>query len=157
MLDDQSGEVVGVLSQGDFDSHCHEQKINFKNTPLATIILTMQTATYPGVLVKKLLLPFPTYKNIKTSFECLCFPLLGSEVHSVTGIVVLINKIEIPFSSECLQILKMLAPLMAIIMEEVIQGRQRMIELATKDTLTNLYTLPYFEIRVVVDKRGNFP
>ncbi len=144
VLENQSCGVVGVFKQGQVI--LHSNKIKFKDTPFAKIISTRQTQTYPCLIVKKWSLPFPTYKKTNSGFECLCLPLLGSESKPVAGVVVVAQKNGIP--SERLQMLKMLAPLMASILDNVSTEREQIIESVTQDTLTNLYTRAYFEIRL---------
>jgi diguanylate cyclase (GGDEF)-like protein len=148
VLDDQNCGVVGVFNQGQVLSQISEKKIKIEETPLAKILSTRQTDIYPCLLIKKWSLPFPTYKNTDSGLECLCLPLLGGAKHPVAGIVVVTRKTGISISSERLQMLKMLTPLIAAIMEEVSTQREQVIESATKDVLTDLYTRPYFEIRL---------
>jgi len=144
VLENQNCGVVGVFKQGQVI--LHSNKIKFKDTPFAKIISTRQTQTYPCLIVKKWSLPFPTYKKTNSGFECLCLPLLGGESKPVAGVLVVAHKNGI--ASERLQMLKMLAPLMASILEDVSTKREQIIESVTQDSLTNLYTRPYFEIRL---------
>ncbi|OAD20507.1 diguanylate cyclase (GGDEF domain), partial [Candidatus Thiomargarita nelsonii] len=148
VLENQNGGVVGVFKQGQVILHSNERKIKFKDTPFAKIISAGQTQTYPCLIVKKWSLPFPTYKQTNSGFECLCLPLLGGESKPVAGVVVVAQKNGISIPSERLQMLKMLAPLMASILENVSTEREQIIESVTLEPLTNLYTRPYFEIRL---------
>ncbi len=147
IVDFEKCGVLGVLAKGEFISHSRDLTIKFKNTPLEKVLLTGQTSTYPGVLFKKLLLPFPTYDKSNTTFECLCVPLLGAEKKVMTGVIVLAKKTGSSLPLARLQMLKMLIPMVASIVK-VTQENERWIELATKDKLTNLYTRPYFEKRL---------
>jgi len=147
LVDFENFGIYGVLAKGEFISHSSDIKIKFKKTPLEKVILTGQTSMYPGVLLKKLLLPFPTYDKTNNSFECLCLPLLGTEKKVMTGVIVLAQKTGTSLPSARLQMLKMLSPIVVSIMK-LTQENERWIQLATKDELTNLYTRPYFEKRL---------
>jgi diguanylate cyclase (GGDEF)-like protein len=147
LVDFENCGVSGVLAKGEFISHSHDITIKFKNTPLEKVILTGQTLTYPGVLIKNLLLPFPTNDKTISTFECLCIPLLGAEKKVMKGVVILAQKTGTSLSSTHLQMLKMLGPIIVSIVE-VTQENEHWIQLATKDKLTKLYTRPYFEKRL---------
>jgi diguanylate cyclase (GGDEF)-like protein len=146
VLDFENCGVFGVLAKGELISHS-EITFLFKNTPLEKVILGGRTATYPGKLLKKLLLPFPIYDKTNSTFDCLCLPLLGAEEEVVTGVVVLAQKTGNELSASRLQMLQMLMPMVANIVE-MTQENERWIQLATKDELTKLYTRPYFEMRL---------
>jgi len=152
LVDFEKCGVLGVLAKGEFISHSRDITIKFKNTPLEKVILTGQTSTYPGVLFKKLLLPFPTYDTSNSTFECLCLPLLGTEKKAMTGVIVLAQKTGTSLPLARLQMLKMLKPMVASIIK-VTQENEHWIQLATKDELTNLYTRPYFEKRLQEEVR----
>ncbi len=147
VLDFENCGVFGVLAKGEFISHNSEIKFKFKQTPLEKVILSGRTSTYPGKIWKKLLLPVPTYEKNNRTFDCLCLPLLGAEEEVVTGVVVIAQKIDTSLPSARLQMLQMLMPMVANIVE-VTQENERWIQLATKDELTKLYTRPYFEMRL---------
>jgi diguanylate cyclase (GGDEF)-like protein len=147
LVDFENCGVSGVLAKGEFISHSRDITIKFKNTPLEKVILTGQTSTYPGVLLKNLLLPFPTYDKTNSTFECLCIPLLGAEKKVMTGVIVLAQKTGTSLPSARLQMLKMLSPIVVSIVK-VTQENEHWIQLATKDELTKLYTRPYFEKRL---------
>jgi len=147
VLDLETCGVFGVLAKGEFISHNSEITFQLQKTPLEKIILSGRTSTYPGVLLKKLRLPFPTYEKTKSTFDCLCLPLLGAEEEVVTGIVVLAQKTGTSLPSARLQMLQMLMPMVANIVE-MNQENERWIQLATTDELTKLYTRPYFEMRL---------
>jgi diguanylate cyclase (GGDEF)-like protein len=66
----------------------------------------------------------------------------------MAGVVVVTRKTGIPIHPERLQMLKMLAPLIAAIMVEVYTEKEHMIQSVTQDALTDLYTRSYFEIRL---------
>jgi len=146
VLENQSCGVVGVFKQGQVILHSSEIKIKFKDTPFAKIISTRQTQTYPCLFVKKWSLPFPAYKKTNSGFECVCIPLLGGESKPVAGVAAVAKKNGV--ASERLQMLKMLSPLMASILEEISRERDQIIESVIHDPITNLYTRPYFEIRL---------
>jgi diguanylate cyclase (GGDEF)-like protein len=147
VLDFENCGVFGVLAKGEFISHNSEITFKFKKTPLEKVILSGRTSTYPGKLLKKVLLPFPTYEKNNSTFDCLCLPLLGAEEEVVTGVVVLAQKTDTSLPSARLQMLQMLMPMVANIVE-MTQENERWIQLATKDELTKLYTRPYFEMRL---------
>ena len=147
LVDFENCGVSGVLAKGELISHSRDIKIKFKQTPLEKVILTGQISTYPGVLLKDLLLPFPTYDKTNSTFECLCLPLLGAEKKVMTGVIVIAQKTGTSLSSTHLQMLKMLGPIVVSIMK-VTEENEHWIQLATKDELTHLYTRPYFEKRL---------
>ena len=145
VLDFEKCGVFGVLAKGEFIAH--NLSFEFENTPLEKVILGGRTATYPGKLLKKLLLPFPTYEKGKSTFDCLCLPLIGAGDEAVTGIVVLALKTGTSLPSTRLQMLQMLMTMVANVVE-MTQENERLIQLATQDDLTKLYTRPYFEMRL---------
>lgn len=147
VLDFENCGVFGVLAKGEFISHSRDITFKYENTPLEKLILSGRTATYPGRLLKKLILPFPTYDKTNSTFDCLCLPLLGGEEETVTGVVVLAQKTGTSLPSARLQMLQMLMPMVANIVE-ITEENERWIQLATKDELTKLYTRPYFEKRL---------
>ncbi len=147
VLDFENCGVFGVLAKGEFISHSRDITFKFENTPLEKIILSGRTSTYPGILLKKLLLPFPTYDKTKSTFDCLCLPLLGAEQEVVTGVIVLAQNTRTSLPSARLQMLQMLMPMVANIVE-MTEENERLIQLATQDELTKLYTRPYFEMRL---------
>ncbi len=145
----QNGVIMGALLNGKFVFP--DEPIKLANTPLEKIILTKQTYTYPGTLVKSC--PFPTYQETRSNFNCVCLPLL-SEGNQAIGIGVIAQKIGISLSSERLQILNLLRPLIAAVLEAnatvvtAMMEKERLLQLATIDGLTELYTRRYFETRL---------
>ncbi|MEK8016998.1 MAG: sensor domain-containing diguanylate cyclase [Candidatus Parabeggiatoa sp.] len=120
------------------------KNIKLKGCPLEKIISSKQAHTYPGVVVDSL--PFPAYKESNSGFTCLCLPLLG-EKNQVKGVIVMAQKKGSPLPSERLQTLNTLMPLISAILEASMEN-ECLIQLATRDNLTDLYARPYFEMRL---------
>ncbi len=148
ILNEKTCGVIGVIKKGEFFSHSGDKKISFQNTPFGTIISSNETHTYSGGMIKKWGLPFPSYKKNNSNYDCLCIPLLGGEEKVVTGIIVVTQQIGITLAPARLQMLKMLTPLIATILEEMLDGQKDKIQSATTDDLTNLYTRFYFDLRL---------
>ncbi|WP_349649213.1 sensor domain-containing diguanylate cyclase [Candidatus Parabeggiatoa sp. HSG14] len=140
--DKYDGMVVGGWVKGEFI--LPSKDIKFKGTPLEKIITTKEAHTYPGTVMESL--PFPSYKETNSGFTCLCLPLLG-ENKKVKGVAVIAQKRGDPLSSDRLQALSTLTPLIAAVVEASIEA-ERLIKLATRDGLTELYTRHYFETRL---------
>ena len=140
---DYNGILIGGLIGGEFT--LPNKTIEFKNTFLEKIVLTKQILACNGTLVD--LLPFPiSEEDIQNSFECLCLPFLNNS-NEIKGIAVLSKNKESPLSTERLQTLTMLSPLMITIMETTLKS-ELMGQLSTQDNLTGLYTRHYFETRL---------
>lgn len=136
--------VFGGLIKGEYILP-REEHIVFKDTPLEQVVLTRQTENFPGTLVDSL--PFPDYNhNISAEFECLCLPLLN-EKHQVGGIAVLSQKVGNSIACERLETLNTLGFMITAIMTAS-QENEHLIQIATKDNLTGLYTRNYFDKRL---------
>lgn len=140
--DKHKARIVGGLVKGEVV--LLHKSIKLKGSPLEKIILTKQAHTYPGTVVESL--PFPAYQESNSGFTCLCLPLLG-EKNQVKGVVVMAQKKGYPLSSEHIQTLNTLIPLISSILEASVEN-ERLIQLATRDNLTDLYARPYFEMRL---------
>ena len=141
--DKRKGMVIGGWVKGEFI--LPNVNIQLNGTPLGKIISNKQAHTYPGTVVESL--PFPAYKETKSGFSCLCLPLLSEEKHQVKGVVVIAQKRGSPLSSDRLETLSTLIPLIAAVVEASLE-KKHLIELATRDSLTGLYTRHYFETRL---------
>jgi diguanylate cyclase (GGDEF)-like protein len=144
VMDSQKGQVIGVFDKGKITLH-QNKSIDFKGTPFEEIILKRQTHTYPGLLLKKSFY-FPSYEETGSSFQCLCLPLYIEENEPVSSVVVL-NQPAGVIPDGLSPALAKIVPLLAAIMETALEN-DRWIQLATKDTLTDLYTRSYFEKRL---------
>ncbi len=140
--DKHNGMVVGGWVKG--ECILLHTSIKFKRTPIEKIISTKQAHTYPGTVVESL--PFPAYKETKSGFSCLCLPLLSGN-SQVKGVVVIAQKRGSPLPADRLQTLNTLIPLIAAVVEASLEN-ERLIQLATRDDLTDLYTRRYFETRL---------
>jgi two-component system, cell cycle response regulator len=140
--DKLKGRVVGGLVRGEIV--LLHKSIKLKGNPLEKIISTKQAHTYPGAVIESL--PFPAYKESNSGFTCLCLPLLGDE-NQVKGVVILAQKKGSPLASEHLQTFNTLIPLISAILEASVEN-ERLIQLATRDSLTDLYARPYFDMRI---------
>ena len=141
--DKHKGMVIGGWVKGEFI--LPNASIQLKGTPLEKIIANKQAHTYPGTVVESL--PFPAYKETDSGFSCLCLPLLNAEHNQVKGIVVIAQKRGSPLSSDRLQTLNTIIPLIAVVVAASLE-KEHLIELATRDSLTGLYTRHYFETRL---------
>lgn len=144
VMDSQNGQVIGVFDKGKITLNQNEY-IDFKGTPFEKIILQSKTQTYPGILLKESFY-FPSYDEMGNSFQCLCIPLYTKENEPVLSVIVLNQPVGMIIDSVP-PVLIQLFPLIAAIMETALE-KDRWIQLATKDTLTNLYTRAYFETRL---------
>ncbi len=142
LKDEKIGIIVGKLSKGEHS--LLGKRLEFKNTPLEKVVSTRQTHTFPGTLLDGI--PIPTYTETNSGFGCLCIPLL-SEDNNVIGIALLTQKAGIPLPSEKLQILNFLRPLVSSIMGAMMET-ENLIQMATTDALTGLYSRRYFEGRL---------
>lgn len=133
-----TGILVAGLNEGKFVYL--NRHIEFKGSPLERIIISRQFQTFPATFIE--LSVFPVYEKT-TSLDCLCMPLLNERL-KVVGIAVLSQKMHTNLPHERLQILNVLASLLAITLEE----NSRLEQLATTDQLTKLYTRNYFEKRL---------
>lgn len=142
--DKYRGVVVGGGVKGKIILRA--KSVNWKGTPLEKIISTQQAHTYPGTVIESL--PFPTNKENNSGFSCLCLPLLDEEdKNQVKGVLVLAQIRGNPLPSDRLETLNMLLPLIVAILAAGSEN-ERLVQLATKDSLTDLYTRHYFETRL---------
>lgn len=133
-----TGVLIAGLNEGKFVYL--NKYIEFKGSPLERIITSRQFQTFPATFVEFSV--FPVYEKT-TSSDCLCIPLLNERL-KVIGIAVLSQRAHTNLSHERLQILNVIASLLAITLEE----NSRLEQLATTDQLTKLYTRNYFEKRL---------
>jgi len=138
VLDDYNGILIGGLFKGEFTFP--NKTIEFKNTPLEKIILTKHTLTCHGTLID--LLPFPFYKGIDNSFECLCLPFLNDS-NEIKGIAVFSKNKNFPLSTECLQTFTTLSPLIVAIMETAFKG-ELLLKLSTQDRRIKSESSPWW-------------
>jgi diguanylate cyclase (GGDEF)-like protein len=140
--DKQRGKVVGGLVKG--ECVFPHKAIKIKGTPLEKMLSTKEAHTYQGMVFESL--PFPAYKETKSGFSCLCLPLLNDK-NQLKGIIVIAQKRGSPLAAERLQTLNTILPLFASVIEVGLE-HEHLIQLATRDSLTNLYSRPYFETRL---------
>lgn len=140
--DNGVGVMAGGLNKGEF--LLPGKRLEFKDTPLEKIISTKQAHTYPGTLVDSL--PFPTYKETNNGLGCLCLPLLNDNTKLI-GIALLSQKTASPLPTVQVQVLNLLRSLMAVILETAMET-EHLIQMATTDSLTGLYSRRYFEGRL---------
>jgi two-component system, cell cycle response regulator len=136
------GMVVGGFVKGELIFP--NKKINLKGNPVEKMISAKEAHTYPGMVVESL--PFPAPKDNKSGFSCLCLPLLN-EKSQVKGIIIIAQKRGHPLAAERLNSLNTILPLIATVIETSLE-HERLIQLATRDSLTELYSRPYFETRL---------
>jgi len=141
--DKQKGIVVGGWIKG--ECILPHTTIQIKNTPLEKMFSTKQAHTYPGMVVESL--PFPANKETKSGFSCLCLPLLSEDGNQLKGVLVIAQKRGVPITAAQLQTLDTVIPLIAAVVEASVENEQ-LIQLATRDGLTNLYARHYFETRL---------
>jgi diguanylate cyclase (GGDEF)-like protein len=142
--DKYRGVVVGGGVKGEIIL-CGKS-LNWKGTPVEKIISTQEARTYPGTVVESL--PFPANKETNSGFSCLCLPLLCEEdKNQVKGVLVLAQIRGKPLPSNRLETLNIFLPLLVSILEASSET-ERLVQLVTKDSLTNLYTRHYFETRL---------
>ncbi|MCK5877295.1 MAG: GGDEF domain-containing protein [Candidatus Marithrix sp.] len=142
--DQVKATIIGGWLKNEFIAY--DKEIPIKNTPLEKIILSKEARTYPGKVIESL--PFPNYKDSdkKSNFSCLCLPLLSSE-QQIKGILIVAQKRGSPIPTEQLETLNTILPLIASILENNLE-HERLVQLATTDDLTKLYTRSYFETRL---------
>jgi diguanylate cyclase (GGDEF)-like protein len=143
VMDSQNGQVIGVFDKGKITLH-QNKYIDFKGTPFEEIILKGKIHTYPGFIFKKSFY-FPSYAENNSGSKCLCLPL-SEDNKPVSSIVVFNQPVGVNIDYIPLALAK-IVPLLAAIMETALEN-DRWIQLATKDTLTDLYTWSYFEKRL---------
>jgi diguanylate cyclase (GGDEF)-like protein len=134
--------VVGGFVKGELIFP--NKSINLKGNPVEKMILAKEAHTYPGMVVESL--PFPAPKDTKSGFSCLCLPLMN-ENSQVKGIIVIAQKRGKPLVAERLNTLNTILPLIATVIDTSLE-HERLIQLATRDSLTDLYSRPYFETRL---------
>ncbi|AUI67968.1 GGDEF domain-containing protein [Beggiatoa leptomitoformis] len=137
---DNMGVLAGGFNRGEFLPT--GKVVDFKGTPLIEILQQRTSSTFHGMLLDDNL-PFPCYTDQQAGFECLCLPLLSEENNTVIGVAVLAQDTGITQPDYRLQTLGMLRTLIAAAMEKA-----RLFQLATIDSLTELYTRRYFDIRL---------
>ncbi|MDM8565591.1 GGDEF domain-containing protein [Candidatus Halobeggiatoa sp. HSG11] len=142
--DQTKGTIIGGWTKNEFVSY--NKEISIENTPLEKIIPSKEAHTYPGKVIESL--PFPTYKdaNKKSNFSCLCLPLLSGE-EQVKGILIIAQNRGSLLPSEQLKTLNTILPLIAAILENNLE-HEHLVQIATTDELTNLYTRSYFDTRL---------
>ncbi len=140
--DNSIGVVIGGFNKGELA--LPGKTLKFKNTPLEKIVTTKQAHTYHADLVEELLIP--TYKPSAHSIGCLCIPLLNDQ-NKVIGLALLSQKAGQPLPSDRAQILSLLRPLMASVINAAMEN-EHLIQMATTDNLTGLYNRRYFETRL---------
>jgi len=113
---------------------------DIQGTPLEEVIRTGMPNTYPGLMRDGV--PFPSFTQTDTDFECLCLPLLN-EQRKLMGLAVLAQKKGFSSTDFRMRTLIMLRTLISAAMENA-----RLFQLATTDSLTGLYLRRYFEIRL---------
>lgn len=122
-----------------------DKSVNLSGTPLEKIILTQKSGNYNGMLVDNAL-PFPTYEKTPHNFSCLCLPL-SNENNRVIGVIVISQKIGAQLLHERILVLDTLRMLLAAALDAIAENT-RLLQLATTDNLTGLYTRHYFEERL---------
>jgi len=142
ITDNTSGVVTAGLNKGEF--FLSSEPVQLKNSPLEQVISTKQPRTFPCTLMESL--PFPTDKNKNTCCGCLCLPLTDKN-EELIGIAILAQKPGIPLPPERLQTLNTLRTLIATIITTSAENNQ-LLQLATVDSLTGLFTRHYFENRL---------
>jgi len=138
-----TGVLVGGLNKEEFV--LPGRRLEFSNTPLERIIATKQINTYPAMLVEAL--PVPVYQGTKDSLGCLCMPFLNDDNTKVSGMALLLQKTIAPLPPERMQFLNASRDLFAAVMEMATES-DYLIQMATKDSLTGLYSRLYFESRL---------
>ncbi len=133
-----AGELAGGFNTGNFIGT--GKIFDFQDSPLQEVLNSKQPMTFHGQLIDDV--PFPSYQETHSSFECLCLPLLGEET-DVIGIAVIAQPMGITQPDYRLRTLNMLRTLIAAAMENA-----RLFQLATTDSLTGLYVRRYFDIRL---------
>ncbi len=135
-----SGVIAGIFAQGKYEFP--EKQIEFIGTPLVDVILNQKMNLYGGTIKKSVFLPIEEGQD--NQFNCLCMPLLDEDKHQVIGIALLSESRGSMPPEHCLSAL---SSLIATTMEITIEN-ERLYQLATMDSLTELYTRPYFENRL---------
>ncbi len=141
--DKHKGTIVGGWIKG--ECILPHTTFQIKKTPIEKIILTKQAHTYSGIVVESL--PFPADNETKSGFSCLCLPLLSEDGKLLKGVLVIAQKRGNPITTAQLQTLDTILPLIAAVVEASLEN-ERLIQLATRDGLTNLYARHYFETRL---------
>lgn len=136
---------IGIVAGGIDANHMISpgEHIKFGNTPLEEVIHSQQIHTLPCVQFNTL--PCLADQNALNHRGCLCLPLFNENKH-IVGIVILSQKPGIPLLPERLQTLDLLRTLIATLME--VSAESDLLQLATVDTLTSLYTKRYFDNRL---------
>jgi two-component system cell cycle response regulator len=142
--DKQKGIIIGGWIKG--ECILPHTSFQIKNTPIEKILLTKQAQTSSGTVVESL--PFPANKETKSAFSCLCLPLLSEDGNQIKGVVVIAQKRGSPITADQLQALETIIPLIAAVVEASVENEQ-LIQLSTKDGLTQLYARHYFERRLL--------
>lgn len=149
-------EQIGLYSvkQGhvkEISGGMKNQKFVFLNKPvvfrgilLEEVLLTKKIKIYPCSYLEGL--PFPSYNNIIEDQECLCLPLMNAQ-QRVILIATIAQLRGTGLSEQTSYVLKTMGGFIATTLE-IAEENIQLYELATIDSLTNLYTRRYFEIRL---------
>ncbi len=136
------GVIVGGLNKGEFT--LPGKRLEFKDTPLEKVISTKQAHTFHGTIIDSL--PMPTHQDAGSGMGCLCIPLQDDN-NKLVGLALLSQKSATPLSAGLMQVLNVLRPLMASILQTSMEN-EHLIQMATLDSLTGLYSRRYFEGRL---------
>lgn len=130
-------EVAGVLNVAGLVDPAFS--LSLADSPLAEVVQQRRAASFEIEPEQPLPLPARAGNPMR---RCLCVPLLGGS-NRVIGLVTLEQPVELMLSPEQMQVLNVVATLVAVTLEN-----SRLFKLATVDGLTGLYVRRYFEIRL---------
>ncbi|MCK5719654.1 MAG: GGDEF domain-containing protein [Thiomargarita sp.] len=139
-----NGIILGGLNKEKF--RFLNQPIKLKNTPLEELVITKRTYSYYSTTLHSVI--FPSHKKADNELKCLCLPLINAS-RQMKGIIAFTHKKEdLSIFHEQLELLKIITPLFAAIIEIGTQN-QRLIASSTRDHSTALYTKHYFDTRLL--------
>lgn len=137
------GEILAALSSGEF--FYPNQTIALKGIPLEEVLLLRKQQIYPCILVDDI--PMPVYKENYNNFNCLCVPIMLDKRTPVVAIAVIVQDNKQLVDDYALKVLQFINSLLADSLKTVFEN-QILYKQATIDSLTELYTRHYFEIRI---------
>ncbi|MFA5181187.1 MAG: sensor domain-containing diguanylate cyclase [Syntrophales bacterium] len=117
-----------------------KREVLYEGTPLEQVIINKEFKVYPNL--KEADFPMPAGKGQEGEGCCLCIPLAGAATQ-IIGMVTIADPVGHHPSTRELQMLIILTTIIAVSLENA-----RLYNMATRDSLTNLYVRTILDIRL---------
>ncbi|MCK9197430.1 MAG: sensor domain-containing diguanylate cyclase [Syntrophales bacterium] len=138
LTDDRRLSLEGLFSERHYKAT--KREVLYEGTPLEEVIINKEFGVYPNL--EEAGFPMPAGRAQGGEGCCLCLPLAGAAT-KIIGLVTIADPIGHHPSTRELQMLIILTTVIAVSLENA-----RLYNIATRDSLTNLYVRTIFDIRM---------